>query len=105
MPETPTPTPPAPPPPQPRRKLVNLLLVWRYASRYPLQFVAALISLVVSSVATLLIPRTFPTLIANGFSADAAQPRLPPFFPLFFCFFLPLALPSPAGFFFVSFLF
>src|SRR3546814_2628791 len=80
MPETPTPTPPAPPPPQPRRKLGNLLMVWRYASRYPLQIVAALIALVVAAVATLWIPRTFQKVIDNGFAAGADPASIAPYF-------------------------
>src|SRR3546814_18995839 len=79
MPETPTPTPPGPPPPQPGRKLGNLLMGGRYASRYPLQIVAALIALVVAAVATLWIPRTFTKVIDNGFAAGADPASIAPY--------------------------
>src|SRR3546814_2362570 len=104
MPETPTPTPPAPPPPQPRRKLGNLLMVWRYASRYPLQIVAALIALVVAAVATLWIPRTFQKVIDNGFAAGADPASIAPYFQGLIGVVLALALASAARFYFVSWL-
>jgi ATP-binding cassette subfamily B protein len=91
-------------PPQPRRKLSNLLMVWGYASRYPLQIVAALIALVVAAVATLWIPRTFQKVIDNGFAAGADPGKIAPYFQGLLGVVVALALASAARFYFVSWL-
>ena len=96
--------PPSVSPPQPRRKLSNLLMVWGYASRYPLQIVAALIALVVAAVATLMIPRTFQQVIDNGFAAGADTANIAPYFQGLLGVVIALALASAARFYFVSWL-
>ncbi len=103
MAETDPVTPPSPSP-QPRRKLGNLVMVWGYAARYPLQIVAALIALVVAAVATLMIPRTFQLVIDNGFAAGADTANIAPYFQGLLGVVIALALASAARFYFVSWL-
>ena len=91
-------------PPQPRRKLSNLLMVWGYASHYPVQIVAALIALVVAAAATLWIPRTFQKVIDNGFAAGADPASIAPYFQGLLGVVIALALASAARFYFVSWL-
>ncbi|NNM76709.1 ATP-binding cassette domain-containing protein [Sphingomonas sp. ID1715] len=56
------------------RKLGNLATVWSFALRYPGQIAAALVALVISSMATIAIPYGFKRVIDRGFasSGDAA---------------------------------
>ena len=68
------------PSPAPKRKLSNLLLVWGFTRRYPLQLAIATASLVASSVATLWIPRTFKQIVDNGFAAGADTSRIGVYF-------------------------
>jgi ATP-binding cassette, subfamily B, bacterial len=60
-------------PPENTRKIGNLRLVWRYASKYPQQIAAAIFFLVLSSAATLAIPYGFKRVIDQGFGSDAAS--------------------------------
>ncbi|HEU5285384.1 MAG TPA: ABC transporter transmembrane domain-containing protein [Sphingomicrobium sp.] len=59
--------------PEGTRKIGNLRLVWRYASKYPQQIAAALFFLVLSSAATLAIPYGFKRVIDQGFGSDGAS--------------------------------
>ena len=96
------PQPPTAAPPQPpKRKLGNLLMVWGYASRYPMQIVAALIALVVAAVATLWIPRTFQKVIDNGVAAGADPNNIAPYFQGLLGVVVALALAAAARVYFV----
>ncbi|MBA3510542.1 ABC transporter transmembrane domain-containing protein [Sphingomonas sp.] len=59
--------------PEETRKIGNLRLVWRYASKYRLQIAAAAFFLVLSSAATLAIPYGFKRVIDRGFGSDGAS--------------------------------
>ena len=58
--------------PDSNRKIGNLRLIWRYASKYPQQIAAAGFFLILSSLATLAIPYGFKRVIDHGFGADGA---------------------------------
>ncbi|HEX2802700.1 MAG TPA: ABC transporter transmembrane domain-containing protein [Sphingomicrobium sp.] len=58
-----------------RAKLGNLMLVWRFARRYPRQIAGALFFLILSSTATLAIPYGFKRVIDRGFGSGAASPE------------------------------
>jgi len=58
-----------------RRKLGNLLLVWRFAGRYPGKIVAALFFLILSSAATLAIPYGLKRVIDRGFGTGGTSPE------------------------------
>lgn len=64
----------APPPEKPRSSLGNLMLVWKFAGRYPLYIVGAGVSLALSSTATLAIPYGFKRVIDRGFGTGGASP-------------------------------
>ncbi len=49
------------------RKVGNLLMMWRFASRYPGRIAAAAISLMIAAGATLAIPNSFRLIIDRGF--------------------------------------
>jgi ATP-binding cassette subfamily B protein len=58
--------------PDKTRKIGNLWLVWRHASRYPKQIAAAVLFLCLSSAATLAIPYGFKRVIDSGFGSGGA---------------------------------
>ncbi len=58
-----------------RARLGNLMLVWRFARRYPRQIAGALFFLILSSTATLAIPYGFKRVIDRGFGSGAASPE------------------------------
>ena len=58
----------APDAPPPGRKLGSLKMVWRFAARYPLQLVIALLALLTTSAATLYIPWTLKSVVDQGFA-------------------------------------
>jgi ATP-binding cassette, subfamily B, bacterial len=92
---------PAPVPPQ-KRKLSNLLVVWSFTRRYPLQLAIATVALIASSVATLWIPRTFKQIVDNGFSAGADTSRIGIYFEGLLLVVAALAIATAIRFYFVS---
>jgi ATP-binding cassette subfamily B protein len=90
--------------PQPSRKLSNLLVVWSFTRRYPLQLVVAMLALVTSSVATLWIPRTFQRVVDNGFTRGGDISRIGVYFQGLLLVVLILALATAVRFYFVSWL-
>ena len=58
---------------KPRARLGNLMLVWRFAGRYPGHIAGALFFLVMSSAATLAIPYGFKRVIDRGFGSGGAS--------------------------------
>jgi ATP-binding cassette subfamily B protein len=96
---------PAPPaaPPEPRaRKLGSLRMIWRYASRYPLQLLVAAVALGVAALATLAIPWQFKEMIDSGFVAGGGD--VAPHFRLFYVIVVILAFATALRFYFVSWL-
>ena len=95
---------PAPTDPQEprRRKLGSLRMIWRYASRYPLQLLVAAIALGVAALATLAIPWQFKAMIDSGFVAGGGD--VAPHFRLFYVIVVLLALATALRFYFVSWL-
>ncbi|MEP9361083.1 ABC transporter transmembrane domain-containing protein [Sphingomonas sp. KR3-1] len=93
-------TPPAPP----KRKLSNLLVIWSFTRRYPLQLLIAIVALIGSSVTTLLIPRTFQKIVDHGFAAGADTSRIGIYFEGLLLVVLALALFTAIRFYFVSWL-
>ncbi len=94
---------PAPAPaPQSRRKLSNLLVVWSFTRRYPLQLAAATLALIASSVATLWVPRTFKQIVDNGFAKGADTSTIGVYFQGLLLVVLALAVATAVRFFFVS---
>ncbi len=96
--------PPRPPAPPPARKLSSLGIVWRYASRYPLQLGLAVVSLIFAAGATLWIPRTFKEVVDKGFAAGADPSRIAPYFQGLLGVVVILALATAMRFYFVSWL-
>jgi len=94
---------PVPPAPQ-KRKLSNLLVVWSFTRRYPLQLLIAMVALLGSSVTTLLIPRTFQLIIDHGFAAGVDTSRIGIYFEGLLLVVLALALFTAIRFYFVSWL-
>jgi len=102
------PVPPAPalPPsdgPQ-RRKISNLLVVWGFTRRYPLQLLIAIVALIGSSLTTLLIPRTFQKIVDHGFAAGADTSRIGIYFQGLLLVVVALAAFTAVRFYFVSWL-
>jgi ATP-binding cassette subfamily B protein len=57
----------------PSRKLGNLHMVWRHATRYPGRIVGAAFALLVAALATLAIPDGFRRVIDKGFAASGGN--------------------------------
>jgi len=94
---------PVPPAPQ-KRKLSNLLVVWGFTRRYPLQLLIAIVALLGSSATTLLIPRTFQLIIDHGFAAGVDTSRIGIYFQGLLLVVLALAVFTAVRFYFVSWL-
>jgi len=92
------------PPADPRRRLGNLALIWRFASRYPAQIAMAAIALAVAAGATLWIPRTFKQVVDKGFSGASAPDQIGAYFHGLLLVVLVLALATAVRFYFVSWL-
>ncbi|UYY59816.1 ABC transporter transmembrane domain-containing protein [Sphingomonas sp. S2-65] len=90
------------PAPQPKRKLSNLLIVWSFTRRYPLQLAVATLALIGSSVATLWIPRTFQKIVDNGFAAGADTSKIGVYFEGLLLVVLALSVATAVRFYFVS---
>ena len=84
------------------RKLGSLRMIWRYASRYPLQLLIAAVALGVAALATLAIPWQFKEMIDSGFVAGGGD--VAPHFRLFYVIVLLLAAATALRFYFVSWL-
>ncbi len=95
---------PAPTAPPQKRKLSNLLVVWSFTRRYPLQLLIAIVALLGSSVTTLLIPRTFQLIIDHGFAAGVDTSRIGIYFEGLLVVVLALGLFTAIRFYFVSWL-
>ncbi len=92
------------PDPKPVRNLGSLVMVWRFATRYPLQLAAAITALVVAAGATLWIPRTFQKVVDNGFAAGADPARIAIYFQGLIGVVVVLAIATAVRFYFVSWL-
>ncbi|PXA96442.1 ABC transporter [Nostoc sp. 3335mG] len=90
--------------PQSSRKLSNLLVVWSFTRRYPLQLVVAILALITSAVATLWIPRTFQKVVDNGFSQGGDISRIGVYFQGLLAVVVILAVATAVRFYFVSWL-
>ena len=91
-------------PPAPRRKIASLAMVWRYATRYPLQLAIALAALVVTSATTLFIPWRLKSAIDQGFGQRGGISHIDTVFYGLFGMVLLLALATAVRFYFVSWL-
>ncbi|MBX3592995.1 ABC transporter transmembrane domain-containing protein [Sphingomonas sp.] len=96
----PKPTPPAAPP----RKMSNLMVVWGFTRRYPVQLAFAIVALLFAAGATLWIPRTFKEVVDKGFGPGADPSRIGGYFQGLLLVVVVLALATAARFFFVSWL-
>lgn len=88
----------------PARKLSSLRIVWRYASRYPLQLGMAVVALLFAAGATLWIPRTFKEVVDKGFATGADPSHIAPYFHGLLGVVAVLALATAMRFYFVSWL-
>lgn len=84
-----------------RSSLGSLAMLWRFATRYPGRITAALLALIVSSVATLAIPSGFRLVIDRGFMGGGDISR---WFQYLLLIVLILAMATAARFYFVSWL-
>ena len=91
-------------PPAPRRKIASLAMVWRYATRYPLQLAIALAALVVTSATTLFIPWRLKSAIDEGFGQRGGISHIDTVFYGLFGMVVLLALATAVRFYFVSWL-
>lgn len=91
-----------PAPAVPKRKLSNLLVIWRFTRRYPIQLIIATLALFTSSIATLWIPRTFMQIVDNGFAAGGDISRIGGYFQGLLLVVLVLAVSTAVRFYFVS---
>ncbi|MBQ1500575.1 MAG: ATP-binding cassette domain-containing protein [Sphingomonas sp.] len=87
-----------------RRKISNLLVVWGFTRRYPLQLLVAIVALIGSSLTTLLIPRTFQKIVDHGFAAGADTSRIGIYFQGLLLVVVALAAFTAVRFYFVSWL-
>ncbi|MBP2275494.1 MULTISPECIES: ABC transporter transmembrane domain-containing protein [Sphingomonas] len=87
-----------------QRKLSSLAMVWRYASRYPVQLTIALCALFVTSATTIYIPWTFKSVIDRGFSHGSDMAHVDRTFYLLFAVVLVLGIATAIRFYFVSWL-
>ena len=88
--------------PAPSRKLSSLRMVWRFASRYPLQLLIAAVALGIAALATLAIPWQFKEMVDSGFVAGGGD--VAPHFRFFYVIVLILAGATALRFYFVSWL-
>lgn len=86
------------------RKISNLLIVWRYTSRYPLQLAAALFALALAASATLAIPWTFKQVVDRGFTGRGSRAAIVPYFEGLIGVVVLLAIATAMRFYFVSWL-
>ncbi|WP_165321784.1 ABC transporter transmembrane domain-containing protein [Rhizorhabdus phycosphaerae] len=89
-------------PPKSQRKLGELAMIWRFATRYPGRIAAALAALIVAASATLAIPGGFRLVIDKGFIASGGD--VGPYFRGLMGIVLVLALATATRFYFVSWL-
>ena len=87
-----------------RRPIGSLRMVWRFASRYPLQIAAAIVALIFAAGATLWIPRTFQKVVDNGFAVNADTSRIAPYFESLLGVVVVLSIATALRFYFVSWL-
>jgi ATP-binding cassette subfamily B protein len=84
------------------RKIGNLLMIWRFASRYPGRIAAAAISLMIAAGATLAIPNSFRLIIDRGFVALGGD--IGRWFQYLMVVVVVLAMATASRFYFVSWL-
>ncbi|WP_296612686.1 ABC transporter transmembrane domain-containing protein [Sphingomonas sp.] len=89
---------------KPGRKLGSLAMVWRFASRYPLQVAIALLALMVSSGATLYFPAALKSVINGGFSRGGDMTHVNRVFYQLFAVVGVLGIATATRFYFVSWL-
>jgi len=87
----------------PRGRVGNLLVVWRYALRYKLTIIGAVVALLLAAGATLAIPDGFRRLIDAGF-ADGNAETISPMFRYLLAMVLLLGVATACRFYFVSML-
>ena len=90
--------------PAPRRKIASLAMVWRYASRYPLQLLIAIVALLTTSSTTLIIPWRFKSVIDEGFGNHGGIAHINTVFYQLFALVVVLAAATAVRFYFVSWL-
>lgn len=86
----------------PVRRLARLGLLWRFASRYPAQLVAALVALVFASGASIAIVQGFKLVVDNGFRAGATPASIAPYFEGLLAIVAVLGVATAVRFYFVS---
>ncbi|PAX09729.1 ABC transporter transmembrane domain-containing protein [Sphingomonas lenta] len=89
---------------EPSRRLGPLAMVWRYASRYPLQIGVAFFALLGTSAVTLSLPWTLRSVIDEGFGAGADLSHIDRIFYLLFGLVVLLAAATAVRFYYVSWL-
>jgi len=86
------------------RKLSSLVIIWRFASRYPLQLGIALVALLTTSATTLYIPWRFKSVIDEGFAHGGDLTHINSVFYGLFGLVVLLAAATAVRFYFVSWL-
>src|SRR5688572_16336509 len=84
------------------RKIGNLILIWRFAARYPGHLAAAAMALLVAAAATLAIPSGFRLVIDKGFAAAGGD--IERYFRYLLLIVVVLAIATALRFYFVSWL-
>lgn len=84
------------------RKIGNLSMIWRFASRYPGRIAGAAISLLIAATATLAIPNSFRLIIDRGFTGTDGD--IDRWFQYLLFVVIVMALATAARFYFVSWL-
>jgi ATP-binding cassette subfamily B protein len=88
--------------PTPPRRIGNLLLIWRFAARYPGHIAAAALALLIAAAATLAIPSGFRLVIDKGFAASGGD--IGRYFRYLMLIVVVLSLATASRFYFVSWL-
>jgi ATP-binding cassette subfamily B protein len=86
----------------PAGKIANLVIIWRFVSRYKGHVAGALLSLLVAAMATLAIPSAFRLIIDKGFAAAGGD--IARWFQYLFLIVVVMALATAYRFYFVSWL-
>jgi ATP-binding cassette subfamily B protein len=94
----------SPPDVAPSRRIGNLAIVWRHATRYPGRIALACLALAVTSAATIAIPYSFKRVIDRGFAGGANEAAVAGAFHYMLMIVGVLAIGTAVRFYFVSWL-
>ncbi|PTQ09907.1 ABC transporter [Sphingomonas oleivorans] len=93
----------SPPTPASGRNIGNILLIWRFAARYPGRILLAALAMLLAAGATLAIPQRLQRIIDRGFTGGGTD-EVAPYFHYLLMIVVVLAIATALRFYFVSWL-